>query len=248
MSAPALERARDFVAREGSALDRQRADALTGNAPADPARAALEALQQGDGAFAAMPGHAVGPVRATLEGLWVLSELRIRHAPACERAAVFLGACQAADGSFGDEGEDRATVTGLVGGALGGSPYARPELLAAAGDFLAAGFAPESVQDWDRLAGTAAFFANVDHERGDEILQWCGRELERGFRSGRFGAVATARVFTLCDAVGLPGARLDPGEVIAGVLTEQDADGGWPGADRVAASLDAALALVRLPA
>jgi len=100
------------------------------------------------------------------------------------------------------------------------------------------------------LAGLCAFFSSVDHEAGDTALQWSGRALERSYRAGDFSALDTARVLLLCDAVGLPGAGIDPGELVRGVLDQQRDDGGWPagaGADRIEATLDAALALLRLP-
>ena len=89
-----------------------------------------------------------------------------------------------------------------------------------------------------------------DEEAADEILQWCGRELERGFRARRFSAVRTARVFTWCDAPALPGARLEPAEVVSRFGDEQGADGGFGEAsdDRAARTWDAWIALERLQA
>ena len=81
----------------------------------------------------------------------------------------------------------------------------------------------------------------------DEALQWCGRELERGFRTGSIDAVRTARVFALCDAAALPGARLRADEVAAALLREQDSDGAF-GAEpaRLRATCEAALGLRQL--
>jgi hypothetical protein len=129
--------------------------------------------------------------------------------------------------------------------------YARPGVLEAAGDWLAGRYDCERPA-WGAVAGLCAFFSSVDHEAGDTALQWSGRALERGYRGGDFSALETARVLLLCDAVGLPGAGLDPGELVQGVLGEQDGDGGWPacaaaGGGRIEATLDAALALLRLP-
>ena len=70
----------------------------------------------------------------------------------------------------------------------------------------------------------------IAHEDSDAILQWCGRELERGYRAGAFDAVRTARVLVDCDAPSLPGARLAAGELVAALLGEQAPDGGWPAA------------------
>ena len=60
-----------------------------------------------------------------------------------------------------------------------------------------------------------------DVDVADEALQWCGRELERGFRIGAFDAVRVARVFVLCDAPALPGARLAAAEVREALLRAQ---------------------------
>jgi hypothetical protein len=260
MHAAVLERARDFLARQGSRLDFLRLEALCGLREPGDVCAALESLQHRDGCFAPLPRRVPpGPVRATLEALWALAELRVRRAASLEGAAGFLAAVQGDDGSWCDaEGVSearRVAVTGFVGGVLAGSVYARPEVLEAAGAFLDAHWSPQLVEGgaWENLAALCAFFSNVAHERADEVLQRCGRELERGFRTGVFSGVRTARVLTLCDAVAMPGAGLDPGELVASILAEQDDDGGWPPspgddpAARAGATLDAALALARLP-
>lgn len=250
----ALERAARFLDAHGSALDRARVAALFGRG-AEPAREAVEALQREDGSFASLPERAPGTSTGTAtSALEVLVELRVRRARSVERAVAFLAQHQSPDGSWGEgEAEGRLASTGRVGAALGRTVYARPEMLAAAGDFLGRHFAPERVEggEWDALAGVAAFFTNVEHDRGDDVLQWCGRALEKGFRSHAFSAARTARVLTLCDAGGLPGASLDPAELVMGILAEQLGDGGWPAPDslpggRAEATLDAAFALARL--
>lgn len=250
----ALQRAVRFLDAHGTALDRTRLAALLGQG-AEPAREALEALQCEDGSFPRLPEAATGALTCTTAAaLEVLAELRVRRARSVERAVAFLAESQSPDGSWGDgAAEVRLASTGRVGGALGRTVYARPEVLASAGDFLGRHFAPERVEggEWDALAGVAAFFTNVEHERGDDVLQWCGRALEKGFRSHAFSAVRAARVLTLCDAGGLPGASVEPAELVMGILAEQVGDGGWPAADetpggRAEATLDAAFALVRL--
>jgi hypothetical protein len=132
-------------------------------------------------------------------------------------------------------------------------PCARARSLDAAAEHLSALWSPQRVQGgaFAPLAAYAACFANVDHRRSDEVLQWCGRALERGFRSGRLGAVRTARVLLWCDAPSLPGARLAAAEVAAGILAEQAPDGGWlaaeaPEPERVRCALDALAGLARL--
>ena len=77
-----------------------------------------------------------------------------------------------------------------------------------------------------------AWFPALCHAPGDladEALQWCGRELERGFRTGRFGPGAVARVFADCDAHALPGARLRAAEVLEALLAIQSPEGSFPG-------------------
>jgi len=81
------------------------------------------------------------------------------------------------------------------------------------------------------------------------VLQWCGRELERAYRVGAFGPARAARVFTLCGAHALPGAKLAAPELVSALLQTQSADGGWPAPTtplRVSDTLWAALALVQL--
>jgi hypothetical protein len=126
-------------------------------------------------------------------------------------------------------------------------------VLRAASAFLAARWGPERVQSGDPIAigAWAQWFANTDDELADAGLQWCGRELERGFRTGAIDALATARVFALCDAQALPGARLGAEEVVLSLTAAQAADGGFgagwdPTPVRVEATLDALAALARL--
>ncbi len=144
--------------------------------------------------------------------------------------------------------------TGMVAGLLGRLPVARPEGLEAAGGWLAERFSPEVVEHdgFSALCAYAHFFTNVAHDLSDEALQWCGRALEKGFRSRRLEAVATLRVLLLCDAQAMPGASFDVGELLGRVLEEQAGDGGYaelsPGgpATRTTQTFDAMLAIVRL--
>jgi len=256
--AEALERARVFVAERGAPLACLRVEVLTGRAAPEETRGFLEALQQPDGSFAPLdPRRPAGPVAATLEGLWALAELRVRRAPSVERAVGFLSGAQAPDGSWSDApgAPDAARIapTGFVAGELARSVYTRPQVLEAAGRFLAGHCGWQEPAAWEDVAAQSVFFANVAHDLADAVLQRCGRALEHGFRTGAFSGARTARVLVLCDARGLPGARLDPGELVAAILSEQRSDGGWPadgdGSDaaRVEATLQAVLALVRLP-
>jgi hypothetical protein len=240
------ERAAGFVSRHGDALDRARAAALCGSGPVAAALLCLDAVT---------PRCADTRPELTLR---VCDELRARDDARVERACAALAAEQAADGAFGraDEPLDaRLRRTGMLAGYLAKTPFARPALLDAAGDFLALHFAPERVQEfqWENLAAYAHFFANALHERADEVLQWCGRELERGFRARAFDAVRTLRVLAWCDAHSLPGARLSREELLAALAAEQAGDGGFglpvaSAAERVAATLDALVGLRHLRA
>ena len=246
-----LERARGFVDAAGSDLDALRLAAWSGQGEPAALREALEKLQRSDGSFPVLPGRAdAGSLLTTLAALHILFDARARRAESVERAVGFLMDRQTDAGSWsGDPGNDPLATTALVAGALARSVYARSDVLEAAGDWLARRYDRE-IPAWGALAGLCAFFSSVDHEAGDTALQWSGRALERSYRAGDFSALDTARVLLLCDAVGLPGAGIDPGELVRGVLDQQRDDGGWPagaGADRIEATLDAALALLRLP-
>ena len=215
-AAEARARAARFAREHGDGLARARVDAQEGGAAA--------------GALGFLPEPA--DAASTWTVLEVAEELRALRAPAVRAASAFAATLQTADGALapGDASlDERLRLTGNIAGVLARSPFARPELLDAAGSFLAAHFAPERVQDfqWENVAAYAHFFANALHDASDEILQWCGRELERGYRARRFDAVATARVFVLCDAHGIPGAQLEREELLLSLLTEQGVDGSF---------------------
>ncbi len=271
-----LARARAFVEQNGAPLDLLRADALLGAARPAEVRASLEALQREDGSFAPLPGReSCGPVRATLDALSLLAGLDVRRARSLEAGVNFLASRQEEDGGWQDERGDAAAARDLsfrVAGILARSIYARPEVLGAAGDYLADAF-DEIGDRWPRLAGVCAFFSCVDHDDADRALQWAGRALERCHRVGTFSALDAARILLLSDASAMPGSDLDPRALVAGVVAEQADDGGWPApsgdapdggwpapsgdapdgggaappGERVALTLDAMEALVRLP-
>ena len=241
MSATAAERAQAFVEREGDALEGARAVALR-NRSQNPALLERLAVQSAD----------------DLEGasrlLWLCTDASLLASPLARHLGGVLLRAQAADGAWRSPGDDLDAAlrrTGLLAGCLARSPFARPEMLDAAGDFLAAHWDPDRVSDgrWAELRAYACYFANAPHERGDEVLQWCGRELERGFRTRVFDAVATMRVLVDCDAHSLPGASFASGELLVALLTEQGADGSFgsaaEAAARVASTLDGLHALVR---
>jgi len=244
--AAACERAAGFVTTHGDAVARARAEALIGRSPAQQALAALG------------EGGAEGPLESVRRLLGICDDLGLLHTPPVERACAHLAKCQADDGSWVEPSvaspEEAIRMTGMLGGYLAKTRFVRPESLGAASDFLAAHWSPERVQGfrWHDLAAYAHTFANVDHEDSDAILQWCGRELERGFRARAFDAVRTARVLVYCDAHALPGARLDARELVVALVSEQVDDGSWPAPDaasteqRVERALDGLVALRRL--
>jgi hypothetical protein len=184
--------------------------------------------------------------------LGFLDDLHQLESPAASRVAARLAAVQEPSGHWGPAVQEAQAVfeTGMITGHLAKSPCARLELLEAAGDWLAERFSPDLVQGfrWGNIAAYAHTFANLPHDASDEILQWCGRELERGFRARRFSAVRTARVLVWCDARALPGTRLEPAELIMALLAEQAGDGsfGDVSSERAARTWDAWVALERL--
>jgi len=239
--AGAAERAHRFVAAHGDVLQRARADALLDPAAVAAVDALLPPVDTPVGAFVALG--------------W-LDALRVRRGPRVERAVATLGGVQHVDGAWilGDERDEAAEIatTAAVAGLLAKTACVRKSVLDAAGDWLGARWSPDRVQGGDLglIAGYASFFANVDHDLSDAGLQWCGRELERGFRTGALDALAVARVFLRCDAQGLPGARFRAEEILLTLLGQQVDDGSFASAvdppDRVEATLDALAALHRL--
>jgi hypothetical protein len=237
-----VAQARGFVLAAGDALQRARALALFDPNERRTVCALLGAIDDAASAATAM---------ATLDAIGV------RRGAEIERAVTILAAAQRDDGSWSQGGETdehaRVATTARIAGHLAKTICARPQVLRAAGAFLAAHWGPERVQGGDprAIAGLAQWYANTDDELSDAALQWCGRELERGFRTGAIDALDTARVFALCDAQALPGARLSADEVVLSLAAAQAPDGGFgAGFDpiplRVEATLDALAALARL--
>ncbi|MCZ6783467.1 MAG: terpene cyclase/mutase family protein [Proteobacteria bacterium] len=270
-AATALESAFAFIEKHGDELARLRTQVFLQAAPPGQAVDAVAAGQRADGSF---PGsgpllaEALGyetpvslappEVTGTLFALGALADLKALHHPAVEGAVSFLAARQAEDGGWGTapDDEDRIFLTGMLGGFLGRTRIVRPAVLDGAGRFLEAHWSPERIEGgrWSRITAFTHFFTNVHHELSDEALQWCGRELERGFRTGRFEAVAVARTLIDCDAAALPGFGVPPDELLAALLRQQGGDGGFaelaaggPTA-RVAPSLDAVVAILALSA
>ena len=203
----ARERAAAFVAARGGGLARARAAALVGAAPLADALERLDAELSDD-----------DPASLLLR-LRVCDELGARTDARVERCCARLVASQQDDGGFGAGAnlDARLVYTGMAAGFLAKTPFARPESLDAAGSFLALHFAPERVQGFrfESVLAYAHYFANAPHEQADAVLQWCGRELERGFRARAFDAVRTAHVYAACDAHAMPGARIAQDELCA---------------------------------
>jgi hypothetical protein len=257
----ALSRAGEFIEAHGGELDRLRRDVLFGRAPVSDLDAWFEKRQRDSGAIGPLEAsHLAGSepgLGSTLFALVVLADLRALRGPTAERAVAYLTGIQRDDGAFspapGAAESDVVVCTGMVAGYLARSRRARPAALDRAGAFLGTAFEAERVKGfaWQSLAAFAHFFTNVSHELSDPALQWCGRELERGYRSGGTDALRSVRVFTLCDAHSLPGARVDATELCEALLGLQSQDGDVrvgpeeASAERVGAALDAALAWVR---
>ncbi|HME73740.1 MAG TPA: hypothetical protein VKM54_28335 [Myxococcota bacterium] len=253
----ALAGAQRFLAAQGAPLDLLRLEVLLGERPCAALEQALAPL------FVSTSGDAC----VALEVLEALADAGCLRGGLADRVAVSLQESQQPDGSWRAPGReappapkpagppvgarDALFLTAMLGAFLGRTARSSAAALRAAGGYLAVHWSPELVQagSWHAISGYAHFFSNVPHEISDAVLQWCGRELERAFRLGAFDAVRAARVFTLCDAHALPGAKLDAIELVPALLRAQSADGGWPAPTtpmRVSDTLWAALALVKL--
>lgn len=262
-AADALERGLAFVDRDGDALSRLRVRVVLEAEPAASVVAALAPRQTDDGSFPPLglseagalgfeAPDAVGPddVLGTLEALGVLSDVGSLHAGCVERAARFLEQTQLGDGSWGDAASDparRVFATGMLGGLLARTRYARPHALEASGAFLDAHWSPKDVVEggFGLLASSSVFFGNAEGERSEAVSAWCGRELERRFRQGELGALPVLRILMYRNVMAIPGTGLEPLELLAGLLDAQHESGAFPGFVRpdVAPTLDAIRAI-----
>ena len=188
----AMSRAQAYVDLGGDALDRARAAGLAGTGRTGAVLERMAKQQGDDGAIAAAGARGVA---GTLVALGIVDDLRSLGAPFVERICFFLASAQRDDGSWlGDDGdsvEANLYVTGMLAGHLAKTRWTRPQLLTAAGDYLVQHWSPDRVKggNWRGIAAHAHCFANIPHDSSDEVLQWCGRELERGFRSKHWGAM-----------------------------------------------------------
>jgi hypothetical protein len=244
--AAAAQRAAAFLAGCPEAVLRRALAALRGGAGVASLLALLERQQRADGSFPAAPPRSA--LAETRRALALLDDVGVREGALHVRACAFLGAAQQPDGHWGAGAEEAVVETGLLTGLLARSPCAPTAMLERAADWLAAQFSPERVKGGaPALAAWAAAFANRPHDAADGILQWCGRELERDWRSGRCDAPRAARVLLACDAPALPGGRLAAAELVAALVAQQEQDGGWPGpeAERGERAWDGLVALLR---
>ena len=251
-------RAGGFIAIEGAELDRVHLETLLRERDAQGILDGLAAHQDPAGGIRGWRREDTDELLpTTLRALGFLDGLGLLDHPVPEAAVGFLVAGQAADGGWNpaEDDEERILATGAVAGFLAKSPHARPSVLRRAEAFLLERWTIERVQGPTYapiLAYThllAAFNSDSSLDAGDEALQWCGRELERGFRTRAFDPVSVARVFCRARARALPGAQLDPPELVTALVTAQDEDGGWtagPDDSRVDATLEAVEALQRL--
>jgi hypothetical protein len=250
----ALRRVRHHLASRGAALEDAFVAALAGEATRDPVVAAASARQAANGALGPLvAGDAAGPgVASTVDALGWLGVLGVREGALIERAVAFLAAAQERDGSWTDPAatgaEAEAALVASACAVMARAPAARLSVLRRAGAALEARWSRERVQagSYPLIAGYLAALASLpaDLDVADEALQWCGRELERGFRTGMLGAPAVAAVFVRCDAHALPGSRLRADEVARALLAAQGEDGGFPGdgpPERAACAAAAAL-------
>lgn len=236
--AAALARARERLEARGAAREARYVAVLEGRAERAAFEADAASCRDARGALAGLvAGDAQGPsVASTADALGWLVALGVTEGPVVEDAAAYLAKQQAVDGGWSDPaaGEGAAPeLTAALCGTLARCPAARLSSLRRAAAYLAAHWSEERVRSgsYGSIAGYLHAFASLpaDLDVADEALQWCGRELERGFRSGAFDAVRVAHVFVLCDAAALPGARLGAAEVLEALLRAQAPDGSFGG-------------------
>ena len=274
-----LERAYRFLETQPDQWALLRGQVLCGARPGDDLARKLGETQAEDGSLplsTLISGGGLGfppidhssldarslALAGTLEALLMAGDARVLHAAWVEPAIRFVESCQDEDGAYrvpalGDAAavaEAEVFWTGMIAGILGRTPVSKTSHLEAAGAFLATRFTPDAVEHggYSALLAYAHFYTNVPDEEADESLQWCGRALEKGFRSHALEAVATVRVLLTCDAQAMPGATFDVVELLERLLEEQAGDGGFAElsldgpASRTTQTFDAMMAIVRL--
>ncbi len=278
-AAESLERAYRFLETQPDALALLRAQVLCQARPAADLARKLGETQAADGSLplgGLISGGEVGfpaldvaglpdverAMLGTLEAMLIAGDARAIHAGWVEPAVRFLEAQQRDDGSYrievpGDEAAQAAAdvfFTGMITGICGRTPVSKTAHLEAAGRWLADRFTPDAVEHdaYPALIAYAHYYTNVPDEEADEALQWCGRALEKGFRSRHLDAVSTLRVLLTCDAQAMPGATFDIVELLERLMEEQAGDGGFAELSldgpesRTSQTVDAMIAIVRL--
>ena len=255
----AFDRARSFVADSGCRFDRLFLETVLGDRDVEALAGEIESGQDERGAIRPLRGcgeeGSEAGVESTVAALGYLEAVRRLDRPLVERAVAFLSAQQREDGSWcaAEEAseQERLLLSGTVCGILAKTPCVRDSVLRAATRFLDSLWAAERVQgsNYAAIAAYLRVMTNSPTDLADEVVQYCGRALERGYRARKLDAVRTARVFVLCEVQALPGARIRSDEAVAALLATQEEDGGWAApaeADpraRIAATLDAVVAL-----
>ena len=242
----AKQRSVAYIENTGDELASARARALVG---AQPVSEVIELLPD------------CGTEPAIGELLMILAtfdDLVCREVPPVEVACQILARVQGRDGAWCDGADvtedERIISTGMIAGYLAKTPFVRRSTLNSAADHLASLWEPERVKGtaWSATAAYFHCFSLIRHDQADAILQWCGRELERGFLTDVYDVVQTARVFTLCKAHALPGSQLARSDLVERLVEEQGCDGSYVPRDdssksaRVEHTLDALAALVHL--
>ena len=249
-------RAHGFVAAQGTAFDLQFLETMLQERPAAELLASLAQLQEERGAIAPMDARgARADLASTARALGRLEALGLGDHPVPERACGYLCQLQDDEGAWAPTdvaGEaERIRWTGTIGALLANTPFARLSVLRAAEAFLAERWSVDRVQgpSYEPILAYTSLLTQVPSELADEALQWCGRELERGFRSQVFSPLATARVFLRARVRALPGASIEAAELLTGLVTTQRDDGSWAAEDddpSLEATLEAVEALLRL--
>lgn len=261
----ALERAYAYVEEAGSELDCLRFQVLLEKASSEELGTALARLQTDEGFFLPWPGKAsdnipdkVADAASSLEVLAVLDDHGLLNDPLLNSWVQAVSKTQGADGLWGNEGDatedSRVYLSGMLGAFLVKSHSVRIVVVDEALEALAKAWSTErvSAETWPLLAAYFHFLTLASHEIGDEALQWCGREFEKGMRGGVISALEAVRIFLFCEAYALPGISMDGGRLIPELLREQQKDGSFPASENALglqtpqqATLTAVLALSR---
>jgi len=255
----ALERAYAYVDTAGSDLDRLRFAVLLEKAAPEDLLEAFGNMQSEEGFFAT--GSETATLESSLEVLAALDDCGLLGDARLKPWVQAVSKGQASDGMWLGEtrtqkatADERLALCGMLAAFLVKSGSARIVIVDAALEAMAEAWSTERVgADFcPLLASYFHLLTLASHEIGDEALQWCGRELEKGLRGGAVSGLEVARILLFCDAYALPGVSMDGGRLIPEILREQQADGSFPTRENalglqtpLQATLTAVLALSR---